>query len=159
MARSSALRASDADRELVAERLRRATADGRLLAEELEQRLGDALSARTYGELDALMADLPDHDRVARRRHDRSPWLRPALALAIAVPLALMILAAVAFVVTGLLATWVLWVAVGWWFAGHRRLGRGARHQPSLQARDRWRDGGAWRADGASRHAPRGSWS
>lgn len=53
------LRASDSDREDVAERLRAATAEGRLLAGELEERLEVALRARTYGELDALVVDLP----------------------------------------------------------------------------------------------------
>ena len=59
MARRYSLRASDSDREDVAERLRAATAEGRLLAEELEERLEVALNARTYGELDALVVDLP----------------------------------------------------------------------------------------------------
>jgi len=53
------LRASDADRERAAERLRAATAEGRLSAEELEERLELALAARTEGELAALVADLP----------------------------------------------------------------------------------------------------
>ena len=52
--------ASDLDRERVADRLRHAAAEGRLLAEELEDRLGAAFSARTYGQLDALVSDLPD---------------------------------------------------------------------------------------------------
>jgi hypothetical protein len=59
VARRYALRASDSDREDVAERLRAATAEGRLLAGELEERLEVALHARTYGELDALVVDLP----------------------------------------------------------------------------------------------------
>ncbi|MGO9902359.1 MAG: DUF1707 domain-containing protein [Solirubrobacteraceae bacterium] len=59
MARRYSLRASDSDREDVAERLRAATAEGRLLARELEQRLEVAFHARTYGELDALVVDLP----------------------------------------------------------------------------------------------------
>ncbi len=59
MARRNSLRASDSDREDVAERLRAATAEGRLLAGELEQRLEVAFHARTYGELDALVVDLP----------------------------------------------------------------------------------------------------
>ena len=59
MARRYSLRASDSDREDVAERLRAATAEGRLLAGELEERLEVALKARTYGELDALVVDLP----------------------------------------------------------------------------------------------------
>jgi hypothetical protein len=59
VARRYSLRASDSDREDVAERLRAATAEGRLLAGELEERLEVALRARTYGELDALVVDLP----------------------------------------------------------------------------------------------------
>ncbi len=59
MARRYSLRASDSDREDVAERLCAATAEGRLLAGELEQRLEVAFHARTYGELDALVVDLP----------------------------------------------------------------------------------------------------
>jgi len=53
------LRASDSDREHAAERLRQATAEGRLSADELEERLEALYGARTYGELDALLADLP----------------------------------------------------------------------------------------------------
>ena len=59
VARRYSLRASDSDREDVAERLRAATAEGRLLAGELEERLEVALHARTYGELDAVVVDLP----------------------------------------------------------------------------------------------------
>ncbi|MTE20642.1 DUF1707 domain-containing protein [Streptomyces sp. TRM43335] len=55
----SELRAGHADREEVAERLREAAGDGRIDLEELEERLEKALTAKTYGELDALTADLP----------------------------------------------------------------------------------------------------
>ena len=54
----TSLRASDADREQVAERLRQATPEGWLNADELEGRLQTLFAARTYGELDALLADL-----------------------------------------------------------------------------------------------------
>lgn len=53
------LRASYEDRDKVAEQLRVAAGDGRLTADELDQRLEAALTARTYGELAALTADLP----------------------------------------------------------------------------------------------------
>jgi hypothetical protein len=53
------LRASDADREQVAERLRHATAEGRLSGDELEERLEALYASRTYGELDALLVDIP----------------------------------------------------------------------------------------------------
>jgi hypothetical protein len=43
----------------VAERLRHATAEGRLTADELEERLEALYAARTYGELDTLVSDLP----------------------------------------------------------------------------------------------------
>jgi hypothetical protein len=59
VARRYSLRASDNDRDEVVERLRAATAEGRLRTEELEQRLEVAFRARTYGELDQLVADLP----------------------------------------------------------------------------------------------------
>jgi len=53
------LRASHADRDLVVEQLRVAAGDGRLSPEELDERLELALTARTYAELAALVADLP----------------------------------------------------------------------------------------------------
>jgi hypothetical protein len=52
-------RASDRDRESVADRLREAAAEGRLDPDELEQRIGAAYGARTVGELAPLTADLP----------------------------------------------------------------------------------------------------
>ena len=53
------LRASHQDRDHVAEQLRIAAGDGRLTAAELDERLELALTARTYRELAALIADLP----------------------------------------------------------------------------------------------------
>jgi hypothetical protein len=53
------LRASDADRERVAEVLRRAAGEGRLGLDELEERLGSVYAARTYAELEPLTHDLP----------------------------------------------------------------------------------------------------
>jgi hypothetical protein len=53
------LRASHEDRDRVVEQLRVAAGDGRLDADELDHRLEVALTARTYGELAALTADLP----------------------------------------------------------------------------------------------------
>jgi Domain of unknown function (DUF1707) len=55
----AAHRASDAEREAVADRLRRASAEGRLDPDELEERLGRAYGARTVGDLVPLTADLP----------------------------------------------------------------------------------------------------
>src|SRR5450432_491353 len=59
LAARDSLRASHEDRDKVVELLRVAAGDGRLDAEELEERVGAALVARTYGELAALVSDLP----------------------------------------------------------------------------------------------------
>jgi hypothetical protein len=55
----SELRASHEDRDRVVELLRVSAGDGRLTADELDERLELALTARTYGELARLVADLP----------------------------------------------------------------------------------------------------
>jgi Domain of unknown function (DUF1707) len=56
------LRASDADRERTAELLREHHAVGRLTQDEFASRLEDVFAARTRGELDELLADLPAID-------------------------------------------------------------------------------------------------
>ncbi|WP_328298864.1 DUF1707 domain-containing protein [Streptomyces sp. NBC_00435] len=53
------LRASDADRERVVDRLRDAVAEGRLDMDEFEERLEAAYTSRTYAELEPLTRDLP----------------------------------------------------------------------------------------------------
>src|ERR1700722_8611502 len=61
----SELRASHEDRDRVVELLRVSAGDGRLTAEELDERLKLAMTARTYGELAKLVADLPADGSVA----------------------------------------------------------------------------------------------
>ncbi len=121
MASRATLKAADADRDEVAERLRRASAEGRLLTEELEQRLELALRARTYGELDALIADLPGRRMPVPAQPRQLRLAGPAMGLAIAVPLALIAIAVALLVITGVLAGWCLWLAFAWWFWGPRR--------------------------------------
>lgn len=53
------IRASDADRDQVAERLREALAEGRLTPTEHEERLDTLYSAKTIGELSPITEDLP----------------------------------------------------------------------------------------------------
>ncbi|MEJ3653932.1 DUF1707 domain-containing protein [Actinomycetes bacterium KLBMP 9759] len=53
------MRASDADREKVLDRLRVAHVEGRIDVLEFDERVAAALSARTYGELEKLTVDLP----------------------------------------------------------------------------------------------------
>ncbi len=61
----SELRASYDDRDRVVELLRVSAGDGRLTAEELDERLERAMTARTYGELARLVADLPAEGSAA----------------------------------------------------------------------------------------------
>lgn len=63
------LRASDADRDRVADALRAHCAAGRLRLEELEERLAAALGAATLDELQRLLQDLPDRGAQATRPH------------------------------------------------------------------------------------------
>ena len=53
------MRTSDVDRDRVVERLSVAFGEGRLSKDEYDGRLENALSARTYADLDQLVTDLP----------------------------------------------------------------------------------------------------
>ena len=55
----AALRASDADRDRVADRLREALAEGRITPEEHAERIDVVYSAKTYAELEPVLSDLP----------------------------------------------------------------------------------------------------
>jgi hypothetical protein len=60
------LRAADVDREFVAERLRSALNEGRLTLSEYDDRLKETYAARTYGDLKALLTDLPQATPASR---------------------------------------------------------------------------------------------
>jgi hypothetical protein len=142
MARRASLRASDSDRERVAERLRHATGEGRLLAEELEARLEAAFAARTYGELDALVADLPERSLAPRHRGRPARRLgpAPAIALILLAPMLVALVVAAVVVVATALAAWALLAAVLWWSFGHRVIRPyPIRYRRSVQAYGRWR--------------------
>jgi Domain of unknown function (DUF1707) len=66
--RDRSLRVGDAEREAVSEILRREHVRGRLDADEFQERLDRSLTAKTYADLDALVADLPPEGRPRRRR-------------------------------------------------------------------------------------------
>jgi hypothetical protein len=55
----SRIRVSDAEREAVVARLNAATGEGRLTLEEFGDRVSAALAARTRGDLDGVVVDLP----------------------------------------------------------------------------------------------------
>jgi hypothetical protein len=69
------LRAADADRERIAERLRNSHAEGRLDIAEFQERLERCYEAKTLGELGELVRDLPRQVEQGERRS--SGWLRP----------------------------------------------------------------------------------
>ncbi|HEX5996641.1 MAG TPA: DUF1707 domain-containing protein [Jiangellales bacterium] len=69
------MRASDADRDRVAEVLRAAAADGRLSLDELDERLERLYAAKTYGELEPVVEDLPRLPDI--RRTGLSPAAAP----------------------------------------------------------------------------------
>ncbi|GGW31905.1 hypothetical protein GCM10010503_04540 [Streptomyces lucensis JCM 4490] len=62
--RVSELRASDADRDRVADILREALAEGRLTADEHAERVEGVLHAKTVGELEVFIRDLPAAHRA-----------------------------------------------------------------------------------------------
>lgn len=69
----AAIRASDTDRDRVADILRDALAEGRLTAEEHAERIEVLYSARTMGELELLTRDLPVPGRAAAPSVSQEP--------------------------------------------------------------------------------------
>jgi hypothetical protein len=145
MARRATFRASDADRELVADRLRHATAEGRLSPDELEERLEAVFTARTYGELDAVVDDLPGQTVRHRERQHTSPglWLRPIplLALFILAPVIVSLMLAAAVIIATVFSAWGLLLIVGWLAFGRGRYHYGAHYRRSLRAATHWQPG------------------
>jgi hypothetical protein len=83
-----AMRASDADRDAVLADLSAHFQAGRLTADELDERTGQALAARTWGQLKELLADLPAGQTPAGPSAESRPRIaavrgrrRPAAAL------------------------------------------------------------------------------
>ncbi len=78
MTSDQAMRASDRDRERAAEVLRDAYAVGRLDLEEFHDRAGAAYSAKTWGQLRGLTADLPAGQIPGQAEHDADSRTAPA---------------------------------------------------------------------------------
>jgi uncharacterized protein DUF1707 len=145
MSRYESLRASDADRDAVTDRLRQAAGEGRLEPEELEQRVDRALRARTYGELARLVADLPRRPNMPWRPPGRGTRAlgRSALLGAGLIAAVIVALAVVAVVVVLVLATAAVGLAcaVFWFFCC------GSRRRPA--------SGSHWRRAATRAHRPR----
>ncbi len=72
------MRISDADREDVTARLREHFAEGRLTSDELDERITATLSAKTFGDLRSVMADLPELATAgAAANGPLPPWAGP----------------------------------------------------------------------------------
>jgi len=90
------MKASDADRDEVVAELSEHFQAGRLTTEELDDRTGRALSARTVGELDVLMSDLPRRPRatpVPEASSQRSGHPKAAMVAVVLAALAVLALA------------------------------------------------------------------
>jgi len=121
------IRASDADRERIAERLRKSHAEGRLDLAEFQQRLDRCYEAKTLNELSDLVKDLPRHEA-----HDERPslgGLRP-WRLTPVVPLLIALIVVLAATGHHLFWLWIPLVFLFWrmswsrrrrWLAGPRR--------------------------------------
>lgn len=106
------LRASDAERNEVSERLSRHFADGRLDEAEFRARLDRAMGATTRGDLDGLFDDLPrltNQPEPQPRRHRLIPLLL----------LVLVVVVAATWTFPYVHVPWVLLVIVGF-FLWHR---------------------------------------
>jgi ferric-dicitrate binding protein FerR (iron transport regulator) len=90
--RPATMRASDADRDAVVSDLSEHFQAGRLTAGEFDERTGQALTARTWGELGKLVTDLPAARPAAPAPAPASSTSRPQAPSGRAVP----VLAAIA---------------------------------------------------------------
>ena len=131
------LRAGDADRDRVIEALRAHAAAGRLGFDELASRVEAASAARTFGELRAVVADLPRIRLASDRRAAQAraaAELRDHLRWYVAVNLALIAV----WAVTGAGHPWFVWPLLGWGIGiiAHAApvLGARGRPRPPLRA-------------------------
>lgn len=100
--RDRQLRVGNAEREAVAQVLRREHLAGRLDNDEFDERVARCLAAKTYAELDDLIGDFPADEREARRVRGRWEW-RPW-----PLPLVFLPLLVAAIVVSHGRAAWLL---------------------------------------------------
>jgi hypothetical protein len=117
----AAIRASDAERNEVADRLSRHFADGRLDQIEFKARLDRAMGATTRGDLGGLFDDLPP---LGTEVTPTSPRRRRFPPLALAIVAFVVFAAAVGSTISMVRVPWLLLVLFGlliWHRMGHRR--------------------------------------
>jgi hypothetical protein len=116
------VRASDADREATATRLRQHYTEGRLDAREYDERIDRCYAAKTVRELDDLFVDLPRTGaREAEHDRDRHEW-RPPWRLAMVVPILIALI-----VLCALTGAHLVWLALPLFFLAFGPFGRWGR--------------------------------
>jgi len=100
--RDRSLRVGDKEREAVGAILRQRHLEGRLDTDELQLRLERCMTAKTYAELDVLIADFPGQETHRRRAAQPRAWRPWPLAFPV-VPLAL-----IAAIVFGFHFAWIV---------------------------------------------------
>lgn len=130
------LRAADVDRTYVAEILKKAVDEGRLSLHEYDERLQNTYTARTYGDLDKIILDLPRPSRrsgmqpyragqpvsgsgwsppVQQQPKEPADWLRRIwMAWAIAVSVNVVVWILVCLSTAEFIYPWPVWVAGPW---------------------------------------------
>ncbi|MEU6829053.1 DUF1707 domain-containing protein [Nocardia beijingensis] len=108
------VRASDADREKIIDRLRLAMNEGRLSLAEFDDRLQQVYAAKTYGELTPLLSDLP----AQRKAHPAPAKGIPQWITIMWTPWVFVnVLCVAIYLATGAGYFWPFWVAVPWGLA------------------------------------------
>lgn len=118
--RDPSIRAADADRERTGERLRQAHAEGRLDVNEFQQRLERCYEAKTFGELDELVRDLPRQEQQIERPPHASSLLRPLLSVPVA-PILIALLLVTAAGAHHIFWMWIPLLFVVWRISARRR--------------------------------------
>jgi len=120
------IRVSDVERERVVELLKSHVADGRLTVEEFSDRAAEAYAAKTVGDLQLVLRELPqdartvaDEERAARRSWLRGTVTRFAMPNVICIGV---------WAASGGGAFWPAWVLLGTGVGLTRRLLTGPRH-------------------------------
>lgn len=126
MSISPEMRASDRDRDRVAEALREHLSEGRLTVDEFNERLERVYQSRTYGELAKITADLPEIDlhrppapapskEVARKRRPAEVALKASWAAWAAASSINWVIWLIVSITTGTwIYPWPLWVMGPW---------------------------------------------
>jgi hypothetical protein len=117
------MRAADTDRQVVADKLKVALDEGRLDLHEYDERLQRAYAAKTYGDLDGLLTDLPGAKSppsgpapaATSSRHATAEWLGyvwGSWATAVSITTAIWLVSSLAS--AAVVYFWPIWVAGPW---------------------------------------------